>query len=126
VNKTNAAVTGTITATPALNGCSGMAQSYKIIVLPLDKDVFVPNVFSPNHDGKNDILFVYGNYIDKVDMHIFNQWGQEIATISNKAQGWDGTHKGNPQPVGVYIYVLKAVLSDGRIVNLKGSITLVR
>jgi gliding motility-associated-like protein len=59
-------------------------------------------------------------------MHIFNQWGQEIATIRNKAQGWDGMHKGNPQPVGVYIYVLKAVLSDGRVVNLKGSITLVR
>ncbi len=86
----------------------------------------MPNVFSPNGDGKNDILYVYGNYIDKVDMRIFNQWGQQIATINSKTQGWDGTHNGNPQPVGVYVYVLKAILSDGRTVNMKGSITLVR
>jgi gliding motility-associated-like protein len=97
-----------------------------IKVIPLDKDIFVPNAFSPNGDGKNDLLYVYGNYIDKVDMRIFNQWGQQIATISNKSQGWDGRHKGSPQPVGVYVYVLKAVLEDGTIVNLKGSVTLVR
>jgi gliding motility-associated-like protein len=95
-------------------------------VLPLNKDVFVPNVFSPNGDGKNDILYVYGNYIDKLDMRIFNQWGQQIASITNKLQGWDGRHKGNAQPVGVYVYILKATLSDGRTVDLKGSITLVR
>jgi gliding motility-associated-like protein len=126
VNKGNTPQTATITVTPAINGCSGIAQTYKITVLPLDKDVFVPNVFSPNGDGKNDILFVYGNYIEKVDMHIFNQWGQQIAVINNKTQGWDGRHKGNPQPVGVYVYVLRALLTDGRTVDLKGSITLVR
>jgi gliding motility-associated-like protein len=126
INKTNAAKIATITATPSINGCSGLTQQYRITVLPLNKDVFVPNVFSPNGDGKNDILYVYGNYIDKVDMRIFNQWGQQIATINNKAQGWDGKHKGNHQPVGVYVYILKAVLSDGRTVDLKGSITLVR
>ncbi len=126
INTSNAPATATITATPFINGCSGIQQQYIITVLPLNKDVFVPNVFSPNDDGKNDILFVYGNYINKVDMHIFNQWGQKIATINSRTQGWNGTHKGNPQPVGVYMYVLKAELSDGRIVNLKGSITLVR
>ncbi len=126
INKTNAPKVATITASPFINGCSGLSQQYKITVLPLSKDVFVPNVFSPNGDGKNDVLYVYGNYLDKVDMHIFNQWGQQIATITNKAQGWDGRHKGNPQPVGVYVYILKAVLSDGRTVDLKGSITLVR
>lgn len=126
INTTNDPIVATINATPALNGCAGLSQQYKITVLPLDKDVFVPNVFSPNRDGKNDILYVYGNYITKVDMRIFNQWGQQIATITNKAQGWDGTHKGNAQPVGVYVYVLKAELSNGKTVNLKGSITLVR
>jgi len=126
VNRTNSPKVAIITATPQTNGCAGLSQQYKITVLPLNKDVFVPNVFSPNRDGKNDILYVYGNYIDKVDMRIFNQWGQLIATINNKAQGWDGKHKGNPQPVGVYVYILKATLSDGRTVDLKGSITLVR
>jgi gliding motility-associated-like protein len=126
INRASAPKIATITATPFVNGCSGLAQKYVINVLPLNKDVFVPNVFSPNGDGKNDILYVYGNYLDKIDMRIFNQWGQQIATINNKAQGWDGRHKGNPQPVGVYVYILKAVLSDGRRVDLKGSITLIR
>lgn len=126
INLGNDPITAIITFTPSVNGCIGTAQTYVITVLPLAKDVFIPNVFSPNRDGKNDILFVYGNYIDKVDLHIFNQWGQQIAVITDKTQGWDGTHKGNPQPVGVYVYVCKAVLKDGRVVNLKGSITLVR
>ncbi|TMI93075.1 MAG: gliding motility-associated C-terminal domain-containing protein [Bacteroidetes bacterium] len=126
INRSNVPVTATVTATPVIGGCSGIAQKYTIKVLPLNKDVFVPNVFTPNGDGKNDILFVYGNYIDKVEMRIFNQWGQQIAMINNKTQGWDGKHKGDPQPVGVYVYVLRAVLSDGRTINLKGSITLLR
>jgi gliding motility-associated-like protein len=86
----------------------------------------VPNVFSPNNDGKNDIFYVYGNYISKIELQIFNQWGQHITTITDKSQGWDGKFKGNPQPVGVYMYVLKVEMQDKREINLKGSITLVR
>jgi gliding motility-associated-like protein len=126
VNMTDEPISATVTAKPVIGGCSGLTQSYFIKVLPLDKGVFVPNVFSPNGDGKNDMLFVYGNYIDKVDMRIFNQWGQQIAAINDKTQGWDGRQKGSPQPVGVYVYVLKATLTNGKTVNLKGSITLIR
>ncbi len=126
INTGNTPVTSTIEVTPALNGCTGTLQRYTITVLPLNKDVFVPNAFSPNGDGKNDVLYVYGNYIDKVTMRIFNQWGQQIALITDKAQGWDGRHKGSSQPIGVYVYVLRVVLTDGRTVDLKGSITLVR
>jgi gliding motility-associated-like protein len=109
-----------------MNGCAGAARSYVVTVKPLNKDVFVPNVFSPNGDGKNDILFVYGNYIDKLDMRIFNQWGEQVIMITKPANGWDGTHRGKAQPVGVYVYTLQATLSDGRTVKLKGSITLLR
>ena len=109
-----------------INGCPGVARTYVITVKPLNKDVFVPNVFSPNGDGKNDILYAYGNYIDKLDMRIFNQWGEQIITITDKSRGWDGTHRGKAQPVGVYVYVLQATLSDGRTVKMKGSITLLR
>jgi gliding motility-associated-like protein len=126
VNRGNDPQIATITVTPAINGCSGIAQRYVITVLPLNKDIFVPNVFSPNGDGKNDQLFVYGTYIDKLEMRIFNQWGQQIAMLNSRTQGWDGRHKGKPQPVGVYVYVLKAVMSDGRSVDMKGSFTLVR
>jgi hypothetical protein len=126
VNTTNAPVTGTISTTPFINGCLGASQTYTITVLPLVKDIFVPNVFSPNGDGKNETLQVYGNYISSVEMHIFNQWGERITTLNGKSNGWDGRHKGVPQPVGVYVYVLKAVMMDGRKVNMKGTVTLVR
>ncbi len=126
INKGSAPISATITVTPIINGCAGTPVSYVITVTPLEKDVFVPNVFSPNGDGKNDILFAYGNYIDQLDMRIFNQWGEQVYVINSKAKGWDGTYKGKAQPVGVYVYALKAVLSDGRTVQMKGSITLVR
>jgi gliding motility-associated-like protein len=126
INRTDNDVMGTLTVTPANGGCTGAAKNFTVTVKPLNKDVFVPNVFSPNGDGKNDKLFVYGNYIDKVEMRIFNQWGEQVMLINSLTQGWDGTHRGKPQPVGVYVYVLKAVLQGGREVNMKGSITLLR
>ncbi len=125
-NTGNTDITATITVTPRINGCVGTPVTYIITVKALNKDVFVPNVFSPNGDGKNEVLMVYGNYINKVEMRIFNQWGQQIAMINSRTQGWDGTHNGKPQPVGVYVYVLRAEMNDGRIVDLKGSITLIR
>lgn len=126
VNRGNADVVATITVTPVLNGCSGTPVSFTITVRALNKDIFVPNVFSPNGDGKNDRLQVYGNYITRLEMRIFNQWGEQVAFINNINQGWDGSHRGKPQPVGVYTYALRAELSDGRKANLKGAITLVR
>lgn len=125
-NMTDDPQTAVILATPYVNGCGGASQSYKITVLPLNKDVFVPNVFSPNNDGKNDQLFVYSNYIVSMELHIFNQWGQRMVTLTDQKQGWDGKFRGSPQPVGVYVYVLKVVTTDGRTINKKGSITLVR
>ncbi|HEY5969574.1 MAG TPA: gliding motility-associated C-terminal domain-containing protein, partial [Chitinophagaceae bacterium] len=126
INKGNDPITANISVVPVNGGCEGTARMYKITVKPLDKDVFVPNVFSPNGDGKNDKLLAYGNYVDKLEMRIFNQWGEQIIIINSLNQGWDGTHRGKPQPVGVYVYVLKAVMTDGRTINKKGSITLLR
>lgn len=126
INKSGSPVKGIVSVTPTYNGCSGAARSYVITVLPLNKDVFVPNVFTPNGDGKNDILYVYSNYIDKLEMRIFNQWGQMIQFINDSHKGWDGKFNGVPQPVGVYVYTVKAVMTDGRTVQLTGNITLVR
>jgi gliding motility-associated-like protein len=91
-----------------------------------NKEIFVPNVFTPNGDGKNDVLYVYGNYIAALQMKVFNQWGQLIFETSDKNKGWNGTYDGKQQPVGVYVYVLRATQQDGTIVNKKGSINLIR
>jgi len=125
-NTADTPYTAIITTIPFIKACAGVSQSFKISVLPLAKEVFVPNVFSPNGDGKNERLFIYGNYIASVEMQIYNQWGQCLTTLTGTNQGWDGKYRGNAQPVGVYLYVLKAVLKDGRKVRMKGSITLIR
>jgi gliding motility-associated-like protein len=125
-NPGSSPASGVITLTPVLNGCLGAPAQYIINVLPLIKNVYVPNVFSPNNDGKNDVFYVYGNYISKMELRIFNQWGQEVVLITDKSKGWDGKFKGRPQPVGVYVYTLKVLLSDGKAINLKGNISLLR
>jgi gliding motility-associated-like protein len=125
-NKGSSTITGTITVVPSIAGCAGTVRSYNVKVIPLDKDVFVPNVFSPNGDGKNDVLYAYSNYIDKLEMRIFNQWGQQVLLITDPHKGWDGKYKGTAQPVGVYMYTLKATMTDGRTIQLKGNITLIR
>ncbi len=59
-------------------------------------------------------------------MEIFNQWGQLIFEGNAITPGWDGSYKGLQQPVGVYIYVIKATMNDGKIINAKGSLNLIR
>jgi large repetitive protein len=125
-NKSASPIKATITVTPSHSGCAGAPRSYVVTVTPLDKEIFVPNVFTPNGDGKNDILYAYSNYIEKLEMRIFNQWGQQVELITDPHKGWDGRYKGTPQPIGVYMYAVKATMTDGRIVQLKGSITLIR
>lgn len=90
------------------------------------KEIFVPNVFTPNGDGRNDILMVFGNYMASMRFSIFNQWGELIFVSENIGVGWNGLHKGKLQPVGVYAYTLKVVLQDGTVVNKKGSVNLIR
>jgi gliding motility-associated-like protein len=93
---------------------------------PAGNQVFVPNLFSPNGDGANDVLMVYGNTIATVEMHIYNSWGQEIFVSKDQRQGWDGTMGGKRQPAGVYVYIVIAKLQNGTTVNKKGNITLIR
>lgn len=126
-NKGATPVNATINVVPvSKDGCIGSASKYVVTVLPLSKDVFVPNVFSPNGDGKNDVLMVYGNYISSIQMRIFNQWGQQVALIDSPSKVWDGNFKGKPSTVGVYVYAFEAIMKDGKTVKGKGNITLLR
>lgn len=88
--------------------------------------IFIPNVFTPNGDGSNDLFKVYGNSITGIAMKIFDQWGELLFEGADMQKGWDGTYKGKQQPVGVYIYTVKVKLLDGTEVIKKGSVNLVR
>ncbi len=88
-------------------------------------EVGIPNVFSPNGDNNNDILFVLGS-IDKLEFHIYNRWGQEVFQTNDRSQGWDGTFMGQACNAGVFAYRVSGIMPDGMRVEKKGNITLVR
>jgi gliding motility-associated-like protein len=90
----------------------------------LTDEVYIPNSFSPNGDGRNETFRAYGNAIAGASMKIFNQWGELIYEGSDNTTGWDGKHKGKLQPMGVYFYVIKIKLTNGTDSNRKGSINL--
>ncbi len=109
----------------ALGGCQ-VVSSGDITGRALPDDIFIPNSFSPNGDGLNDLLKVYGYTISDMQFMVFNQWGEKIFESRNQATGWDGRYKGQIQPAGVYIYVCRLTLRDGSVIQRKGSINLIR
>jgi gliding motility-associated-like protein len=86
----------------------------------------LPSGFSPNGDGENDILYVRGAAIKTLDLKIYNRWGELIFETTSKNIGWDGSYKGQPQPIDAYAYVLSVSFIDETSKLLKGNITLLR
>ncbi|MGN7989197.1 putative Ig domain-containing protein [Pedobacter sp. 22226] len=93
---------------------------------PFGNQIYIPNAFTPNNDGKNDIFLIYGNTIASAKMSVYTQWGQLIFQSDNVANGWDGTFKGVNQPIGVYVYMVGVTFTDGTTTLRKGTITLIR
>ncbi|GAA4208948.1 hypothetical protein GCM10022289_33650 [Pedobacter jeongneungensis] len=93
---------------------------------PFGNQIYIPNAFTPNNDGKNDIFLIYGNTIASAKMSVYTQWGQLIFQSDNVANGWDGTFKGVNQPIGVYVYMVDVTFTDGTTTLRKGTITLIR
>jgi gliding motility-associated-like protein len=93
---------------------------------PLGNQIFVPNAFTPNGDGNNDIVYVHSENIKNLNFYVYDQWGELLFTSISQAQGWDGYYKGTQQPVGVYVYYVKAIMNDGQQLTKKGTITLLR
>jgi gliding motility-associated-like protein len=90
-------------------------------------DVYVPNAFTPNGDGTNDVFEVFGTALKSVSMKIFNRWGEKVFD-SGESQwaSWDGTYMGSMQPTGVYVYYVELVYLDGVKKMREGSVTLIR
>jgi gliding motility-associated-like protein len=88
--------------------------------------LFIPNIFSPNGDGENDVLFVRGEYIEHIEFAVYDRWGTEVFRCNDIHRGWDGTYKGAPCHTGVYAYYVIAQFTDGEQLTKKGTVTLVR
>ena len=89
-------------------------------------DFFIPNVFSPNGDGLNDLINVHGRCISTFNLQIFNRWGEKVFETSSLSESWDGTFRGQKLDTGVFIYKADGVSIDGQEFKMKGNITLLR
>ncbi len=110
--------------TYTLNGCS--ATDTVIILVDVKYNVGVPNAFSPNGSGKNDILYVRGFGIEAMNFNIYNRYGQQVFNSTDQSVGWDGTHNGKEVNPGVFVWTLTVSFKNGTTEDLKGNVTLVR
>lgn len=91
----------------------------------LQPNVWVPNIFSPNGDGENDILYVYGQGIKELNFSVYNRWGELIFQTNNIQEGWDGTYKGKRCSPNVFVYLLDVTLVNNQNYKFYGTVTLV-
>ena len=89
-------------------------------------DVFVPNTFTPNGDGANDILYVRGNEITELYFAVYNRWGELVFQTSDIKKGWEGTYNGLKADPAVFAWYISAKCFNGGELKKKGNVTLVR
>jgi gliding motility-associated-like protein len=88
-------------------------------------DVFIPDAFSPNGDGHNDVFKVYGHCITELTLQIFDRWGNQVYSGSDPSAAWDGTYGGSLMNTGTYIYQVQYT-SNGEKAKTKGNFSLMR
>ncbi len=110
-----------------------------------NRDIYAPNIFSPNRDGRNDIFYISGNgkIVAGIRLRIYDRWGNKVCDnalgnlrtsptqragfiLNNPDHGWDGTFKDQNASEGVYAWVAELLYIDGERVVAKGDVTLVR
>lgn len=112
-------------------GCTAR-DKVSVYVLCNNANVFVPNTFSPNGDGSNDVFYPRGSGVFKIqNIKVFNRWGEVVFEKSNfnpndAAAGWDGTFKGKPLPPDVFVYILEVVCDNNTALTFKGNIALIK
>lgn len=129
-------VTGTdstfTTRTPGIywvsvaNHCGAIRDTIQVFRL-CDFAVFMPNAFTPNSDGRNDVFRYPPSAKNRfVRLTVYNRWGQKVFETNEAAKGWNGLLNGHPQPADTYIYLLETKTIDGRKRQQNGTVTLIR
>lgn len=112
-------------------GCSNTGEVTVQIVCN-GQNFFIPNTFSPNGDGSNDVFYLRGTGLFRVrTLRIFNRWGEVVfenreVPVNNPAYGWDGHYKGRKASADVYVYQLEIICSNGETIKYSGNIALIR
>ncbi|MDF2437818.1 MAG: hypothetical protein K0Q95_2194 [Bacteroidota bacterium] len=98
------------------------------IPCPTNKDLAVPNAFSPNGDSHNDIFCLQGwsNCIQSFTIYVFDRWGEKVFESNDAAFCWDGTYRGKALDPAVFVYFINATFTNSTKVDAKGNISLIR
>ncbi|MFK8036743.1 MAG: gliding motility-associated C-terminal domain-containing protein [Crocinitomicaceae bacterium] len=105
-------------------GCS--AEDSVIVYLNFQPKIGVSSAFSPNGDGKNDLLLVEGLALEVCIFKVYNRWGDKIFESTVQKNGWDGNYKGKAESPGVYYWTLEYGFNNGQEGTLSGNTTLIR
>jgi gliding motility-associated-like protein len=109
------------------NGCTNRDSVMVEVDMTNLSKFLMPSAFTPNSDGLNDCFgFKFWGAILEVEFNVYNRWGEKIFHTRNPTECWDGTFRGIDQPVGVYVYWIKARTNCVSEVFRKGTITLIR
>ncbi len=125
----NAAYTPLDSTASALNAAFLTTDTIVAFLRPQDHSYYLPNAFSPNGDGINDVFLPFGQAIlpSSYDLTVFDRWGQEIFRSNTVGEGWDGTVSGRQSGEGVYVF--RATVQDGvskERYEFMGHLTLIR
>ncbi|HRP57997.1 PKD domain-containing protein [Agriterribacter sp.] len=113
------------------NTCTSNADIMVEVVCKAE-NYFVPNTFSPNGDGMNEVFYPRGKGLASVQsMKIYNRWGQLVFdrrnfSANDPTKGWDGKAGSRPVPPDVYVYMIEFVCENAQIIPMKGNVTLIR
>lgn len=113
------------------NDC--IARDKIVVSVAKTRDIFIPNVFSPNGDGQNDVFMIFAS--DEVSeirfFKIFDRWGNQVHgkesfQPNDPAYGWDGNFDGRPMNAAVFAFFVEVEFIDGRVEMIKGDVVLMR
>lgn len=116
----------------SVDGCN--AQDRILVRVDNEPNIYIPNVFSPDQNGENDIVYIFAkdSQVRQIkSFAIFDRWGERVFEDFNfqpndPAHGWDGNFRGDLLNPAVFVYVAEIELIDGRLLLYKGDVTLVR
>ena len=91
-----------------------------------DCNMYIPNIFSPNNDGENDVFYIRSNCVIEFDCIIYDRWGNKVFESHDVNVGWDGDLNRAQAATGVYVYYVFARMQDGTAQSYEGNITLCR
>ena len=111
------------------SGCSFLLSEVTVYVIASECEegtIFIPNTFTPNGDGSNDVLYVRSNFLTEIYFAVYNRWGEMVFETEDITKGWDGIFKGMKADPGVFGYYIRFKCNNGEESFKKGNVTLIR